>query len=284
MTAALQRVILCAPEAAGWNDPARADGWRELGYQWPANGKKAAAQHDILRRRLEEAGVEPLLLPAAADLSPDAVYAHDASIITDRGAVVLRMGKAVRAAEPARHAAFYGALGVPIVGAIEEPGTIEAGDIVWIDRDTLLVGRGYRTSAAGIAQLRDLMGPLRVEVIEAPLPHGPGPDACLHLMSLLSLLDARTALVDLAWLSVPTVEVLRGRGYDLVPIDTAERDTLACNVLALGDGRLLALEENSSTNRTLKERGFDVRTFPGRDLGINGGGGPTCLTRPLLRR
>jgi len=120
-------------------------------------------------------------------------------------------------------------------------------------------------------------------VIAAPLPHGRGPESCLHLMSLLSMLDGQTAVVDEAWLAVPTLEYLRGRGLRLVPIDPAERDALACNVLSLGARRLLAMEGSLNTQTRLRDAGFDVRTFPGYELGRKGGGGPTCLTRPLLR-
>jgi N-dimethylarginine dimethylaminohydrolase len=115
------------------------------------------------------------------------------------------------------------------------------------------------------------------------LPHGRGPSACLHLMSLISLLDEHTALVDLPWLAVETVELLKARGYQFIEIDHSERETLACNVLSLGKRRLLALAENAKTNEKLRAAGFDVRTFPGSELCINGSGGPTCLTRPLLR-
>ena len=155
--------------------------------------------------------------------------------------------------------------------------------MVWIDSETLLVGHGYRTNAAGIEQIRALLAPHDTDVIAAPLPHGPGPSSCLHLMSLMSMLDDQTVLVDLAWLTVPTIELLRGRGLSFVEIDPLERDTLACNVLSLGRRRLLALEENRKTNERLRKAGFDVRTFPGSELCINGSGGPTCLTRPLLR-
>jgi dimethylargininase len=131
--------------------------------------------------------------------------------------------------------------------------------------------------------MRDLLASKGIEVISAPLPYGAGPSACLHLMSLISLLDETTAIVDLPWLAVETVELLRARGYNLVEIDSSERDKLACNILALGNRRLLALEENHKTNDRLRRAGFDVRTFPGSELCINGSGGPTCLTRPILR-
>ena len=222
-------------------------------------------------------------LPPASDLSLDAVYTHDASLATDFGMILMRPGKTNRQPEAKHHREFCQGLGIPIFGEIQSPGTTEAGDIVWLDSDTLLVGHGYRTNAKGIAHLRALLAPQAVEVISAPLPHGAGPSECLHLMSLISLLDEETALVDLAWLAVETVELLRSRGFRFIEIDSSERNTLACNVLSLGRKRLLALEENEKTNNRLRAAGFDVRTFPGSELCINGSGGPTCLTRPLLR-
>ena len=167
---------------------------------------------------------------------------------------------------------------------VQQCKTTEAGDMVWLDSKTLLIGHGYRTNSAGIRQMRDLLGPRGIDVISAPLPYGRGPSSCLHLMSLISLLDEQTALVDLPWLAVETVELLRSRGYRLIEIEYSERDSLACNVLSLGDKRLLALrEKNEKTNQKLQDVGFNVRTFPGSELCINGGGGPTCLTRPLKR-
>jgi N-dimethylarginine dimethylaminohydrolase len=192
-------------------------------------------------------------------------------------------GKPNRVAEGPHHASFCASLEIPTLGAITAPGTTEAGDILWLDSKTLLIGHGYRTNAAGIQQMRSLLAPHGVQVLSAPVPYGPGPSACLHLMSLISLLDDHTAIVDLPWLAVETVELLQSRGFKFLEIDPSERDTLACNVLALGNNRLLAIEENRNTNACLRQAGFDVRTFPGSELCINGSGGPTCLTRPLRR-
>ena len=193
-------------------------------------------------------------------------------------------GKKNRVAEVQAHAAFCGRLGVPVFGEIVPPGTSEAGDIVWLDAKTLLIGDGYRTNKAGIAQMRALLGPKGVEVVSAPLPYGQGPSACLHLMSLMSVLDDQTMLVDLPWLAVETVELLKARGFRLIEIEYSERETLACNVLSLGKKRLIAIDKNAATNQRMRDAGFDVRTFPGSEICINGAGGPTCLTRPLLRK
>jgi N-dimethylarginine dimethylaminohydrolase len=283
MVGVLKRVLVCAPAEAGWDEPDCAASWQALGFQHLPDADEASAQHTLMCRALLATDAELLTLPASPDLSLDAVYAHDASLATDFGIIVLRPGKANRVAESARQQAFFKQIGIPILGELLPPATGEAGDMVWLDTRTLLIGHGYRTNAVGIRQMRELLAPKGVDVVAAPLPYGPGPSACLHLMSLISLLDEQTALVDLPWLAVETVELLRVRGYSFIEIDPTERETLACNVLSLGQRRLLALEENRKTNERLRHAGFDVRTFPGSELCINGSGGPTCLTRPLLR-
>lgn len=283
MVGELQRVLVCSPHTAGWDDSKRVRDWEKLGFHHAPDFEVAQSQHDAMCHQLEQAGAELVQLGSATDLSLDAVYAHDASLPTDFGLIVLNPGKSNRIAEAQHQREFCQALGVPILGEVTSPGKAEAGDMVWIDSETLAIGHGYRTNAAGIGQIRALLEPHHVSVITAPLPHGPGPTACLHLMSLMSMLDDQTVLVDLSWLTVPTIELLHDRGLSFIEIDSSERDTLACNVLSLGRRRLLAIEENRNTNERLRRAGFDVRTFPGSELCIDGSGGPTCLTRPLLR-
>lgn len=283
MVGVLRRVLVCSPRTAGWNNPEHVARSRELGFLHTANFELGQAQHDALCAILERAGAEVVHLPGSPDLTLDAVYTHDASIPTDFGLIPMNPGKSNRVAEAKHHRDFLKSVGVPMLGEVKAPGNSEAGDIVWIDAHTLLVGHGYRTNPTGISQMRDLLKPHGVEVLTAPLPYGPGPSACLHLMSLISLLDEKTALVDLPWLAVETVELLRSRGYRFVEIDSTERDTLACNVLSLGAGRLVAIEANVKANQRLRDAGFEVHTFPGSEICINGSGGPTCLTRPLLR-
>ncbi len=280
----LRRVVVCSPRTAGWDKPERAARWEQLGFLHRPDYETAQAQHVEMCRQLEMAGAEVLELPPANEFTLDAVYAHDASLPTDFGLIVMHPGKPNRMAEAQLHLNFFRIMGnLPMLAKITEPASTEAGDMVWLDPKTLLVGNGYRTNPAGIEQMRRALAGRGIEVISAPLPYGSGPSACLHLMSLLSLLDEQTALVDLPWLAVETVQLLEARGYSLIEIDYPERETLACNVLSLGHRRLLALEENARTNAKLRAAGFDVRTFSGSELSINGGGGPTCLTRPVLR-
>ena len=284
MTGELLRVMVCPPGNAGWNISGKAAAWRELGFQHAPDFAAARSQHEILCGLLREGGAGVVTLPSMEYLTLDAVYAHDASLATDYGLVLMNPGKKNRVAEAQAHADFCGQLGIPVLGEIRVPGVSESGDIVWLDSRTLLVGDGYRTNKVGIEQIRSLLSSKDVEVLSAPLPYGPGPSACLHLMSLMSMIDEQTILVDLPWLAVETVELLKRRGFRLIEIEYSERDSLACNVLSLGRKRLIALEENAKTNQRMRDAGFDVRTFPGSEICINGAGGPTCLTRPLLRK
>src|SRR5258708_6768349 len=267
MVGSLQRVLVCSPRTAGWNQPERIAAWRDLGFHHAPDFETAQAQHDVLCRELKSAGAEVVELPPHEDLSLDAAYAHDASLATDFGLIVMRPGKSNRVAEGRHHGSFCETLGISRLGTITAPGATEAGDILWVeskttDSKTLLIGNGYRTNVAGIQQMRQLLAPRGVEVLAASLPYGSGPSECLHLMSLISLLDEQTALVDLPWLAVETVELLKSHGYKFIEIDTSERDTLACNVLALGGGRLLAIEENHETNDRLRPPGFHAPPFP----------------------
>jgi N-dimethylarginine dimethylaminohydrolase len=283
MVGSLQRVLVCSPRTAGWNDAERVARWKDLGFHHAPDFAEAQEQHEKFCAVLQGAGAEVLELPSSEELTLDAVYAHDASLATDYGLILMRPGKANRVSEAEHHRSLCQTLGMPVLGSIVPPAATEAGDIVWLDSKTLLIGHGYRTNTAGIQQIRSLLSPKGVQVLSAPLPYGPGPNACLHLMSLISLLDERTALVDLPWLAVETVELLKSRGFNFVEIDGSERDMLACNVLSLGGKRLLAIQENQKTNERLRKAGFDIRTFPGSEICSNGSGGPTCLTRPLLR-
>jgi N-dimethylarginine dimethylaminohydrolase len=283
MTGELRRVVVCPPRNAGWDASDKAEAWRELGFQHAPDFAAAQREHEVFGRLLEEAGAEVVSLPPAESLTLDAVYAHDASLATDFGLILMNPGKRSRVPEPQAHADLCRQLGIPIFGEIRLPGTAESGDVVWLDSQTLLVGDGYRTNKAGIEQMRAMIAAKNIEVISAPLPYGRGPSACLHLMSLMSMLDEQTILIDLPWVAVETVELLKTRGFHFLEIEASERETLACNVLALGKKRLIAIEQNAKTNQRMRDAGFDVRTFPGAELCVNGGGGPTCLTRPLLR-
>jgi len=209
---------------------------------------------------------------------------RDASIVCDRGLILCRMGKSQRVEEPAaqERAVSAGHMPVTIAGRIEPPGRLEGGDVIWLDARTVVVGRGYRTNADGIRQLRAILGS-RVEVVEVPLPHWHGPNDVMHLMSLISPIDHGIAVVYSRLLPVPFREWLLDRGIHLVEVPDEEFVSMGTNVLALAPRRCLILAGNPRTRLALERAGADVVEYEGTEISLKGAGGPTCLTRPLER-
>jgi N-dimethylarginine dimethylaminohydrolase len=192
------------------------------------------------------------------------------------------MGKAARANEPAAMGEAFEGLGLAVAGRIEGEGRLEGGDLVWFDEGTCAVARGYRSNDEGIAQLKALLGS-GVEVVTVPLPHYRGPDDVFHLMSIISPLDVDLALVHSPLMPVPFREWLLARGIELVEVAEEELDSLGCNVLALAPRRCLTAAGNPKTRARLEAAGCEVLTYDATEISLKGQGGPTCLTRPLVR-
>ena len=279
----LRAVVVKRPEQAFRSSSAIAAEWKDLGWTRPPNPDIASREHRQLVSLLEAAGARVHFLPEDPRTNLDSIYTHDPVLITDAGAVILQTGKKLRRGEGPAMEDALNSWGIPILGAIEGGATAEAGDMIWLDRQTLLVGRGFRTNQAGIDWLSSLMQPLGVSVIPVPLPYWAGPDDVLHLMSLISLLDVDLAVVYRRLLPVPLYELLVERGVKLVDVLEDEYPSLGCNVLAVGPRQLVMVSGNPITRSRLEARGCTVSEFDGSEICIPGAGGPTCLTRPLLR-
>ena len=283
MVAPLRRVAVKHPRQAYGSPERIAREWRALGFTAAPDLGRACAEHDRLCALLREAGAEVLLLPEAEGTTLDSIYVHDPGIVTDRGAVFFRTGKPQRRGEGPALADALAAWGVPRLGEVAGEAMIEGGDTLWLDARTLVVGRGFRTNAAAVAQLRVLLAPGGVEVVEVHLPYWDGADPLLHLQSVISLLDHDLALVHRRPLPQPLFEMLEARGFELLDVPEHEYAALGCNVLAVAPRRLLMLSGLPATQALLEGAGCDARTFDGEEIARKGHGGPTCLTRPVLR-
>lgn len=282
-TGALKRVLI-KRAADAFRGPREIEAeWRALGFTGRPDLARAMTESDAFADVLRSAGAQVETLPLSAGVTMDSIYVRDASVVCDKGVVLCRMGKPARAAEPAAQGDALRALGLPMLGAIEPPGTLEGGDVVWLDRRTLAVGRGYRTNAEGIEQLHALLGDLVDEVIGVALPHWRGSGDVFHLMSIISPVDRDLAVVYSPLMSVAFRERLLDRGTTLVEVPDEEFDSMGANVLALGPRRCLMVAGNPRTRARLEAAGADVTEYDGREISLKGGGGPTCLTRPLER-
>lgn len=265
-------------------DQAMIDGqWQDLAYLHRQEFDRVCREFDAFLELVGSDGAEIGFLPGHPATGLDSIYAHDPLVVSNRGVILCTMGKAARQGEPDAFAAYLQSAGVPIVGRIEWPGTVEGGDVCWLDAHTVAVGQGYRTNAEGIRQLTALLGDDVDEVIPVPLPHWTGPTDCLHLLSFISPVDDKTAVVYSRMMPVPFRQTLLARGWRLIEVPDEEYNSFACNVLALSPGNCIMLAGNPITQARLEAAGVRVRTFPGQHLCIAGGGGPTCLTRPIVR-
>ena len=280
---AIRRLLLKHPRE-GFKDAESVERqWRELNYTAPPDFNRAIDEYDRFVASLTQNGHATAFLPDASATGLDSIYVRDASVICDRGAIICRMGKPAREGEPAAHEVAFRALGYPIAGSIAPPGRLEGGDVVWLDRRTIAVGRGYRTNDAGIAQLRTLLGDSIDDLITVQLPHWKGAADVFHLMSIVSPIDHDLAVVYSPLMPVAFRELLLHRGTTLVEVPDDEFDSMGTNVLALAPRLCLMLSGNPITQGRLETAGAQVTTYEGTNISIKGGGGPTCLTRPLLR-
>jgi N-dimethylarginine dimethylaminohydrolase len=276
MTAPLVDVLVQRPGGAfgrAFEDPAH-------GFLRPVDLERAQQEHDAFTALLERLDVAVHEL-GSDGRHPDLTYAFDPLLVTDRGAIPLRSGKPSRRGEEAELERWMGASGIPTIGRIRAPGTVDGGDTFWLLPDLFCIGRTLRTNGAGAAQLAGLVGG-DVRVFDVPFWRGPA--ELLHLLSVVSPVADHLAVVYLPLLPVGLWELLGDLGIRLISVPDEEFPTLGCNVLAVRPGICVVADGNPSTRRALQAAGCEVHAYPAQEIGINGSGGPTCLTRPILRR
>ena len=277
MTAPLRDVLVQRPGpafGAAFDDPAH-------GFLYRVDLEVARREHDAFTDLLARLGVRVHELGAADTVHPDLVYAFDPLLVTDRGAIPLRSGKATRRGEEDVVEAWLAARGVPAIGRIGAPGTVDGGDTFWLRPDLLCLGRTLRTNGEGIRQLAAIVGG---DVRVFDVPYWRGDSELIHLLSVISPVADDLAVVYLPLLPVGLWELLRDLGVRTVAVPEVEFPTLGCNVLAVRPGVCVVADGNPATRRALEAAGCEVHAYAALEIGINGSGGPTCLTRPLLRR
>jgi N-dimethylarginine dimethylaminohydrolase len=279
----ITRLVVKAPRDAFRDQHAIDDQWRALGFTEAPDFAGAVAEFGGFLDLLRQSGAEILSLPDADNVGLDSIYVRDASVVCDRGVILCAMGKPLRAGEPAAQGAAFAHWGIPVIGRIEPPGQLEGGDVVWLDDRTIVVGRGYRTNDEGIRQLHGLLGDSIDELIVVPLPHWRGAGDVFHLMSILSPVADDLAVVYSPLMPVSFRERLIHRGMALVEVPDDEFDSMGANVLALAPRQVVMVEGNPKTRARLEHAGVEVLQYAGREISLKGGGGPTCLTRPITR-
>jgi N-dimethylarginine dimethylaminohydrolase len=257
--------------------------WKELNYLSQPNFNTSIKEYEVFKSHLEQEGVAMHQFPTDPTLSIDSIYCRDASIATDFGMIICNMGKQGRSHEPLAQKRAFTTLDIPILGEIKSPGTLEGGDVAWLDEKTLAVGHTYRTNEAGISQLKKLLEPKGITILVAEMPHHKGPLDVFHLMSVFSPVDKNLAVVYSPLMPIKFRNELINRGFTFVEVPEEEYDSMGCNVLAIAPRNCMMVKGNPITKVRLIAAGCDVFCYEGEEISVKGGGGPTCLTRPLLR-
>jgi N-dimethylarginine dimethylaminohydrolase len=280
----IKSLVLKHPKDAFVTDETIDRQWQGLNYLERPDLARAMDEYDHFVTLLKRFDIDLYFLPSDERVGLDSIYTRDASIVCNKGIILCNMGKDERNDEPASQEAAFRDRGIPIHGAITGNGRVEGGDVAWIDEHTLAIAHGYRTNNEGIRQVRELMGDCINELIIVPLPHWRGPNDVFHLMSILSPIDQDLVLVYSPLMPVFFRETLLSRGIVLVEVPGSEFETMGCNVLAVAPRKCIMLSGNPHTRIRLERAGVEVHEFEGQEICIKGGGGPTCLTRPIVRR
>jgi dimethylargininase len=278
MIAPLKTVLVKRPEEAfAVDDPAA---WH---YSARPDLALARQEHDALASLLRQAGAEVIYHDEAQPDRADAIFAFDPALVTDKGAIILSMGKQLRRGEEAAMARRFESLGIPILYTLHGDARAEGGDLLWLDHNTLAVGQSFRTNAEGLRQLDEALAEIGGSVLPVELPYYTGPEACLHLLSMISIVDHNLAVLYSPLIAVPFWQELQRRNFRLIEVPEDEFTLMGTNVLALAPGKCLMLEGNPRTQKMLEEAGCEVVTYKGNEISHKAEGGPTCLTRSVWR-
>ena len=279
----LQSVFIKTTKDAFQSDALLENQWNELNYLSKPDFKTALDEYQKFESIFIENDVEVFHFPEYKHVKMDSIYCRDASIATDFGIIICNMGKDGRISEPKAQLEAYQQENISVLGRIKSPGTLEGGDVAWLDEKTLAVGHTYRTNEEGIQQLKDLLEPNGIEVIVANLPHYKGKEDVFHLMSILSPVDKNLAVVYSPLMPIKFRNELLKRGFELIEVPEEEFESMGCNVLAISPRNCVMVAGNPKTKNLLEKAGCTVTTYLGEEISVKGGGGPTCLTRPLVR-
>jgi|TARA_B110000879_G_scaffold182698_1_gene240869 N-dimethylarginine dimethylaminohydrolase len=257
--------------------------WQELQFLSKPNFEQSLKEYNSFHLYFTNKNIETRFFPVDEKTWIDSIYCRDASIATDFGMIICNMGKKRRVYEPKAQLEAYQQNTLEILGEITFPGTLEGGDVAWLDQNTLAVGHTYRTNEAGIDQLKALLHPKGIEVVVVELPHYKGKEDVFHLMSILSPVDKNLAVVYSPLMPIKFRNELLGRGFQLIEVPEEEFESMGCNVLAVSPRDCLMVDGNPITKKLLEEAGCQVIAYKGNEISVKGGGGPTCLTRPMKR-
>jgi len=236
----------------------------------------ALRQYGEMIDAYRDAGVAVHLLEACDEL-PYGVYARDSSFMTPFGAVVCQLANPRRRGEYASTLRFYLSQGIPVYDLVSA-GNFEGGDFNMIEPGCVLVGyTGLRGEEVAARQVGGWMEKEGIEVKYAPID-----EYYVHIDLMVCMLAEKLAAVCLDTTEPDVVDWLRARRIEIVPVSFRDTMGLGCNVVALGNDRVLSVAQSSELNAKLRALGFTVYD-PDMSQFLLAGGGVHCMCQALRR-
>ena len=278
----INEIAIRSPLSSFVNDAKITSEWAPLRFHAKPDLKKAISEYNYFRSFLEEDEINIIELPSSDKLTLDSIYTRDSILVCRSGLILCNMGRSSRTPEAEENFKTLALKGYKIAGQIKSPGTLEGGDFIWIDDKNAAVGLGPRTNSEGIRQLKKILGP-KIDLHTVHLPNPAHPDDVLHLMSIISPIDKDLAVIYKPFMPESFLNWLTNLGIKFIEVNEDEYTLMGCNILATAPRSIIMLENLPEINSKLKKSGCKIRFYKGDEISRKGEGGPTCLTRPLIR-
>lgn len=274
-TNTLEKVLVCSPKYYVFN------AINEITKSWMEKGE--TEQNELMVKEwnylidaYKENGVEVVQMDPNPKFQVQ-TFSRDFGGMVREGAIIGRFRHPARQVETEAYEAKLKELGVPIIARCNA-GVFEGGDIWMIDDHTIAFGLVDRTDEAGVANLREQLYKYGYTVVGVPCP-----PANLHLDMVFNIVAEKVCIAALDELPYQFVQMLKRRGFEIIPVDSELVFKHGCNVQALGDGKVLAIKNNKVVNDRMKALGLNVIEVDLNQI-LKAGGGPHCMTFPLKRK
>jgi N-dimethylarginine dimethylaminohydrolase len=273
-TGRLRKVLLCSPDHFSFQPI------NEITKGVLAKGETAdlavfQREHADLVQAYRDNGVEVELIEPVERL-PYMVYARDFGACLAEGAIIGSFHEPVRQDEEIYYEKKVRELGVPIIGKVTR-GAFEGGDFWFLDEATVVHGVVARTNWEGLRNAAEILEPLGYNVRGIQLS-----SQNLHLDMAFNIVAPGVAVCAVEQMPDFFLRMLKKRKFELIEVPSEGVFKHHCNIQCLGDGKVLTFAGNTKVNEKLKSLGLEVIT-PEITQILKGGGGPHCMTFPLLR-
>ena len=270
----LRIAILCPPTHFEIRKPINViqAKWYELGRG--PDPVKGIHQYEVFKNTLIREGVTVWEIPPSKKYTYQ-VFTRDICVIANNGAIIANLKFDPRKGEEKEVVKELETRGIAVSFIFEDPAILEGGDFVSIDHENVLLGVGDRTNEEALERLRVFQPSIKFHPVYLPKDF-------LHLDVVLNIVSGNIALAYLPALADDTISLLESQRFRIIEVSSEEQETMATNALAIGNNKVIAAASNGQANEIMKKEGLEVIEIDMSEI-LKGGGGPRCMTLPVLR-